>query len=32
MASAMDTSDWAPQGSTAESMVHLGMPPELEQM
>ena len=32
MAHAMDTSDWTPQGSTAESMVHLGMPPELEQM
>ena len=32
MARAMDTSDWTPQGSTAESLVHLGMPPELEQM
>ena len=32
MADAMDTSDWTPQGSTAESLVHLGMPPELEQM
>ena len=29
---AMSTSDWTPQGSTAESLVHLGMPPELEQM
>lgn len=32
MADAMDTSNWTPQGSTAESLVHLGMPPELEQM
>ena len=32
MAQAMTTSHWTPQGSTAESMVHLGVPPDLEQM
>ena len=32
MSHAMNSSDWTTQGSTAESLVHLGMPPELEQM
>ena len=32
MALAMSTSDWTPQGSTAESLVHLGMPADLEQL
>ncbi|WP_420640098.1 hypothetical protein [Candidatus Poriferisocius sp.] len=28
---AMTTTDWTPQGSTAESLTHLGMPPDLQQ-